>query len=57
MGIAARTLAEKHSFDRNVTQVLAIYKEILAERRPETPEVQPAMPRARRFSREAVRAG
>ena len=55
MAAAARELAEKHSFERNVTQVLDIYEEILAERRPEAPEIPPVLPSARRFARETVR--
>ncbi len=33
MGLAARRLAERHSFDRNVDEMVAVYEEILQERR------------------------
>lgn len=57
MGTAARALAEKHSFERNVRQVLAIYEEVLAERRRDIPEPRPTLPRTGRFSHEPVRVG
>lgn len=57
VGIAARALAEEHCFERNVAQVLAVYEQILAQRRPKPTEDQSALPKAPRFPRETVQTG
>ncbi len=57
MGTAARALAEKHSFERNVRQVLAIYEEILAERRLDASGAQPVLPASTRFTGRVLASG